>query len=207
MAQDFDKADLTRLRQQDSAAIEHWFSTYCDGLYSFVYYRVGKDAGLAADIVQETFVGAVKRIEQYDHLRGSMFAWLTYLSKNHIKKALRQSNREVSYDRLWQDIDARLLVCLTRIATEPLPDEVLERKETAELVQVTLANIPANYKQVLKYYYYQQKALNQIAELLGISDGAAKALLYRARKAFKEAFLRLGTSFSGPEVVKGGSDA
>jgi len=44
-----------------------------------------------------------------------------------------------------------------QIATEPLPDELIEKAETAELVQMTLANIPANYKYVLKEYYYRLK--------------------------------------------------
>lgn len=202
----FDTRDLQKLRRRDIKAIERWFRVYSDTLYTFIYYRVNKDAELAADIVQETFIGAIGRVEQYDPNKGSMFAWLTYLSKNYINKALRERGRHLSYEQVWQHIDTGLLQSFEKIATEPLPDEIIQRKETAELVQMTLANIPANYKEVLKEYYYQRKALKEIASLHGVSDGAIKALLHRARKAFKEAFLRLGESFNGPEIAKGELD-
>ena len=206
MTKEFDKKYLAKLACRDGKAIERWFGAYCDALYTFVYYRVEKDAELAADIVQETFTEAIRQIDRYDAEKGSMFAWLTYLSKNHITKALRVRGRHLSYEDSWGSVDGRLLRCFELIATEPLPDEIVERKETAQLVQMTLANIPANYKQVLKDYYYQRKAVKEIAILQGVSEGAIKALLFRARKAFKEAFIKLGESFNGPDVVKGGSN-
>lgn len=202
----FGKRQLRRLVRKDPKAIERWFHAYSDTLYTFVYYRLGKDANLSADIVQETFLKAIKRIRHYDPKRGSMFAWLTYLSKNFIKKALRERARETSYERLWQDVDSGLLRAFEQIATEPLPDELIEKAETAELVQMTLANIPANYKYVLKEYYYRLKPPKEIAVSVGVSEGAVKTMLYRARQAFRAAFLRLEKSFNYPDIAKGGLD-
>ena len=200
----FDKRQLRRLLRNDPKTIERWFYTYSDSLYTFVFYRVGKDNQLAADIVQETFLKALRDMQKYDPNRGSMFAWLTLLSKNCVKQALRERGREISYDRIWQDIDSGLLTAFEQIATEPLPDEVIERAETAQLVQMTLANIPANYKHVLKQYYYQLKPPKEIAVSVGVSEGAIKTMLYRARQAFKAAFLRLEKSFNNPDVLEGG---
>jgi len=77
----FGKRQLRRLVRKDPKAIERWFHAYSDTLYTFVYYRLGKDANLSAEIVQETFLKALKRIRHYDPKRGSMFAWLTYLKQ------------------------------------------------------------------------------------------------------------------------------
>lgn len=202
----FGKRQLRRLARGNTQAIEQWFHAYSDTLYTFIFYRVGKDNQLAADIVQETFLKALRDMQKYDSKRGSMFAWLTLLSKNCIKQAFRERGREISYDRIWQDIDNGLLVAFEQIATEPLPDEVIERAETAQLVQMTLANIPANYKHVLKQYYYQLKPPKEIALAVGVSEGAIKTMLYRARQAFKAAFLRLEKSFNNPDTAKGGLD-
>jgi RNA polymerase sigma-70 factor (ECF subfamily) len=202
----FGKRQLKRLARGNTQAIEQWFNTYSDTLYTFVFYRVDKDTALAADIVQETFLDGLRRIHFYDPDRGSMFTWLTYLSKNFIKRALRERGREISYDRIWQDIDSGLLTAFEQIATEPLPDEVIEKAETAQLVQMTLANIPANYKHVLKQYYYQLKPPKEIAVSVGVSEGAIKTMLYRARQAFKAAFLRLEKSLNNPDTMTGGPD-
>jgi len=202
----FDKRQLARLTRRRPKAVERWFRAYADTLYTFVYYRTGRDADLAADIVQETFAGAIGQIEKFDSKKGSMYAWLTYLSKNHIAKALRIKGRHVSYEQSRQSGDSGLRQCFELIATEPLPDEIIEQKETAELVQVTLANIPPNYREVLTEYYYEKKALKEIAGTENVSEGAVKALLYRARQAFREAFLRLGKTVNGAKLPGGGFD-
>ncbi len=200
----FDQSDIARLLTRDTEAVKKWFLAYSDTLYTFVYYRVGKDSDIAAEVVQETFVQALRKIANYDSQRGSMLVWLTYLCKNHIKKALRAKYRHISYEQVWQEIDQCLLQAYELIATEPLPDELLEREETAELVRMTLANIPGNYKVVLTEHYYQQKALREIAVSMGVSEGAVKVMLHRARGAFKAAFLRLSKSLDNPEISIGG---
>jgi RNA polymerase sigma factor (sigma-70 family) len=202
----FRKRHLQLLLAREPRAVERWFHSYCDTLYTFIYYRIGKDGELAADLVQETFVRALQHIEQFDARRGTMFAWLTCISRNCIARALRTRGGNASAKRIWQNVDADLLRAFERIATEPLPDEVVELRETAELVQMTLANIPANYAQLLRAYYYDNETLRTIATSKGMSMGAAKAVLYRARQAFKEAFLRLARPFDGFDRVKGAVD-
>jgi RNA polymerase sigma-70 factor (ECF subfamily) len=200
----FNKRQLRRLARGNAQTIEQWFNAYANSLYTFIFYRVGKDSALAADIVQETFLDGLRQIHLFEPDRGSMFTWLTYLSRNLIKRTLRERGREISYDTIWQDIDSGLLTAFGQIATEPLPDEVIEKAETAQLVQMTLANIPANYKHVLKQYYYQLKPPKEIAVSVGVSEGAIKTMLYRARQAFKTAFLRLEKSFNNPDTMTGG---
>ena len=155
-------------------------------------------------VVQDTFVEGLRKIGSYDSQRGSMMVWLTYLCRNHIKKALRAKHKHVSYEQMWQEIDRGLLRAYELIATEPLPDEVLEKEETAELVRMTLANIPGNYRSVLTERYHQDKALKEMAVGMGISEGAVKAMLHRAREAFRVAFVRLVKSGDRPDVVGGG---
>jgi len=200
----FDQSDIARLLTREAEAVKKWFHAYSDTLYTFVYYRVDKDSDIAAEIVQETFVQALRKIADYDSQRGSMLVWLTYLCKNNIKKALRAKHRHISYEQAWQEIDRYLLQAYELIATEPLPDEILQREETAELVRMTLANIPGNYKLVLTEHYYQQKALREIAVSMGVSEGAVKVMLHRAREAFRVTFLRLLKSLDNPGISIGG---
>lgn len=199
----FCQDDLQKLNAWQPQAVEKWFNAYSDRLYTFAYYRVAKDSDLAAEVVQETFIQALRKIPDYDPKRGSMIVWLTFICKNKISRALRLKRKHISYDQTWQDIDRYLLHCFELIATEPLPDEVLEKQETAELIQMTLTNIPGNYKFVLTEHYYQHKKLKEISVSMGISEGAAKVMLHRARKAFKAAFLKLARSCQGPQLLGG----
>ena len=85
-----DRPDLDGLRRREPAAVERWFLEYADALHSFVYYRVDRDQALAEDVVQETFLTALGKIESFDPRRGEMLPWLTYTARNCIRAALRR---------------------------------------------------------------------------------------------------------------------
>lgn len=188
-------SDIRNLKARQPKAVQDWFLNYSDIIYTFVFYRVGKDAELTADVVQETFLSALNKIEQYEPDRGTMFTWLTYISKNHIKKALKERDRYGKYSEFWDKIDAKLLALYKQIATAPLPEEILQKQETIELVHMTLSNIPGNYQKVLEQHYFRKQSLQEIAEANQISEAAVKSLLYRARIAFKTTFLDLAVAF------------
>ena len=184
-----------RAKEKAGCDIERWFLEHADAIYTFVFYRVGRDEELATEVVQETFLAALERIEDYDRERGPMLPWLTYTARNCIRKALRQRGRLRSLGDRWEVIDRKLLAAYSELASSPLPDEILEKEETAELVQMALSNLPDNYRRALQQHYCLQRPLREIADGLGVTEGAVKSLLHRARLAFKAAFETIADSF------------
>lgn len=194
--------DIKMLRIKQPIAIEHWYLKYADDLYTFIFYRIGKNHELAADLVEDTYMNALRNIERYDPKRGTMLTWLRLLSKNCIKKALKEKDRYSTYECYWQELDDKLTAGYKRFSDEPLPDEILEKNEVTELIQMALSNLPSNYKYILEEYYYHQKSLKTIAAFLSIKENAAKALLHRARIAFKTAFCTFTRSQLNPFIGK-----
>ena len=185
--------DLDALQQGEAHAIRDWFETCSDRLYGFVFFRVGKDESRATDVVQETFLEAMRRMSTFDPQRGSMMAWLTTLSRNHITRVMREAGFGAA-DEQKQRLDRELRRVYEQIAMESLPSEVLAKQETRDLVNETLSTMPGNYRTVLTLYYHRGLSLAEIASRASKSPGAIKVLLHRARAAFKEAFLRLSQS-------------
>ena len=104
---------------------------------------------------------------------------------------------------LWESVDQRLIDAYRQLAESPLPDDILQRRETAALVQMTLANLPDEYRRVLRQHYYEDRPVKEIAGTRGMSISAVKSLLYRARLAFKSAFITLLESLSDPRAAEG----
>jgi RNA polymerase sigma-70 factor (ECF subfamily) len=188
------ETDLARLRQRRPEAVERWFREHADGVYTFVFYRVGKDDDLAAEVAQETFVTALGRIGDYDPERGAMSTWLTYTARNCIRSALTRSKRHRAEAARWQAIDKALVAAYGEMEHAPLPDEIVEKHETADLVRMTLAHLPEDYREALTRRYCQQQPLEEIAASRGTTAVAVKSTLHRARLAFKAAFLTLAGS-------------
>jgi RNA polymerase sigma-70 factor (ECF subfamily) len=187
-------ADLRAAQRGDREAIGRFYDEHVDGLYAFVFYRVNRDAALAEDVVQETFALALARRAEYDPARGTTGAWLRVLSRNVIRDHLRDHRRHV-VDQ-WDRIDSALAETFAAMADRPLPGEVLERAETRDLVHIAIANLPEQYRSALTRKYVDGESLETLARDLGISIDAAKSLLARARRAFRDTFATVSAQLS-----------
>ena len=176
--------------------IERFYDAHVDGLYTFVFYRVGRDTSLAEDVVQETFTLALTKRDAYDPARGSVGSWLTVLSRNVIRDHLKAHRRSDELATAWERIDATLAQTFAAMAERPLPGEVLERAETRDLVHMAVANLPEQYRTALTRKYVDGESLETLAGELGISIAAAKSLLARARRAFRDTFAALSAHLS-----------
>jgi RNA polymerase sigma-70 factor (ECF subfamily) len=194
-----DADDLRAAGRGDAAAVGRFYDAHVDALYAFVFYRVGRDAALAEDVVQETFAHALGRVGDYDAARGGVVAWLCTLSRNVIRDQLRAHRRSDDLAHTWDRIDASLAQIFESLADSPLPGDVLERAETRALVNMTITHLPEQYRTVLARKYVDGDTLEQLSRDLGLSEDAVKSLLARARRAFRDAFATLGHAFS--EVV------
>ncbi len=188
--------DLRAAQAGDRDAIARFYDAHVDGLYAFVFYRVGRDASLAEDVVQETFAIALSRRADYDPARGSVGSWLTVLSRNVIRDHLRAHHRGDQLQAAWERIDATLAQTFAAMAERPLPGDVLERAETRDLVHMAVANLPEQYRNALVRKYIDGESLDALAQELGISPDAAKSLLARARRAFRDTFANLSAHLS-----------
>lgn len=173
----------------DGDALVCWFQQQKDPLYAFVYYRVGGDPDLAADVTQATFTTALERLAEFEPKRGDMITWLRFLSRNIIRDALRNHRRGVQFQTAWDRVDDELRNAYRRMDSELLPDAVLEREETRELVDVAMSNLPSQYREVLQAKYIENLSLERIARLRDTTVDSVKSMLRRARAAFRECFL------------------
>lgn len=188
--------ELQKIREGDEEALNAWFEQNVDGLYGFIYYRVGNDAQAASDVTQATFERALEKLADFDPERGSMATWLRITSRNLIRDHLKASRRIVPLQDLWSRLDEVLETHFSEIDDQELPAAALERDETRELVSMTLANLPDHYREVLDAKYLDEQSLAAIAAARGATIDSIKGLLRRARASFRHTFQTL----ADPEI-------
>jgi RNA polymerase sigma-70 factor (ECF subfamily) len=189
--------DLGALRERRPEAVDTWFRRYADPVYTFAFYRVGRDAATAEDVVQDVFLTALRKLDSFDPERGAMLTWLQYIARTCLHEIYRKRRRYDTHAEFWDGFDRRLAAALSRLGAAPLPDEVLEREETAELVRAALSNLPEHYQEALRDRYHEERPLREIAASRGMTEGAVKSLLHRARLAFRAALEELAAAVEG----------
>ncbi len=169
--------DLSEFAVADTAAWRRLLTEEIPRLYAF-FLRRWPNRSLAEELVSKTVFDAVRGLESFRPGRGSVQEWLFGIARNNIRLEIR---RRASRPRLDGDLAGYLEV----IDTEPLPDEVLERQETADIVRAALGRLESKEQQVLRAKYIIGRSARQIAEHIGTTEKAVHSLLYRARESLR----------------------
>jgi RNA polymerase sigma-70 factor (ECF subfamily) len=197
----FDAAWRERALRGDATAVQAYTDAVLGPLYAFCLYRVGRNRHLCEEVVQETLLRSLRELAHYEPARasGNIFPWLTGLARNEVHRVLGRERLGQSLEALWANVDKELLAVFTKLDSEPFADELLQREETRELVNATMAQLPPHYREALEAKYVGGKSVRDLASQWGASEKAVESQLTRARKAFRATFLalsrNLGTEF------------
>lgn len=144
-----------------------------DVLYGFVYARVGGDAAAAEDIVQETFLEAVRSAHTF---RGdaALRTWLCAIARRRVARFYETERRREASSRGLR------LVGSTALPLDPA--SIIDRRD--EIVRALGALTPL-HRQVLVLKYLDERSVEDIAAELGRSRVQVQSLLQRARVALR----------------------
>ncbi len=184
-----------RVLAGERAAAEALLAEHLDPLFQFVHWRLGGDGHGVEDLVQDTFLVALQRIDGFDG-RSSLHTWLCGIAKNKIRDA-RRTRKPRSLQEAIEEADPEIDAILAKVAREPLPEHVLERAETRDLVGATLSSLPPEYAEALVQKYVEGRSVAEIAKARGKGDKAIESLLTRARTAFARVFELLANKRGG----------
>ncbi len=162
----------------DERAWRAWYDQAFEPLYAYVRWRAGGLRDLADEVVQETWLTAVRRVRDFDPERASFVAWLRGIAANVLRNHLRGRALREGRRRPLPEGDAHA------VAAETGP----ERREQAERVAQALAELPEHYETVLRAKYLDGRSVAEVAAERGETPKAVESLLTRARQAFREAF-------------------
>lgn len=189
----FDETWRRQALRGDESAIKTLLGQVLQPLYGFCLYRVGKNRHWCEEVVQETMLRALNDLPSYDPARSgnNIFPWLVGLARNEIQRVLQREKSAASLQDLWAKLDEELLGLYARLEAEPFGDELLQREETRDLVNATMAQLPDHYRETLEEKYVHGKSQREMAERWRLSEKALESQLTRARKAFRATFLAL----------------
>ncbi|TVR51835.1 MAG: RNA polymerase sigma factor [Puniceicoccaceae bacterium] len=132
----------------------------------------------ALDLSQEAFVRAWRSFAAYDHTR-PFYPWFYRLLRNLCLNRHRGTRRRhAALDRL-QDT----LVTTGKTHGDALDD--LARRETAALVNTTLAALGPEEREVILLKDLHGYSYRQIGELLDLPAGTVMSRLFHARRKFR----------------------
>jgi RNA polymerase sigma factor (sigma-70 family) len=175
------EADFMAARRGDQNAFRRLVLA-TQRMVASIALAVTRDVQLSEDIAQETYLKAWHKLAAMNH-PDSFLPWLRQVTRNQaIDHVRRRRHQELSLD----ETDIRLAHAPDG---GPGPDASLQSAERAELLARALDEIPDESREVLLLFYREGQSSRQVAQLLGLSDGAVRKRLQRARDVLQAGLL------------------
>ena len=151
------RSELERLMEQYGSSLLRMSALYL------------KDADLAQDAVQETFIKAYRHFSEY---RGesSERTWLTSICINTCRDMLRTA---------WFRHQSR-------IDPDSLPEQPADFDFPDNTVLNEVMRLPAKYREVVLLRYYEGLKLKEAASALRLSEGKVRSRLAKANELLRE---------------------
>jgi len=162
-----DRALVAACRAGDTAAFGQIVERYQRVVVAVAYAAV-RDRELAADVAQDAFVTAWRKLVGDSGPRddAKLPAWLCGIARNLARARMRTRGREVAE---------------VNVAGELTPYAQLDDAQREAAVAAALARVPETYREPLVLFYCEQQSAGQVARALGVSDAAVHQRLSRGR--------------------------
>lgn len=165
---------LVKEAVQDNSKFAVLYDKYYNDVYRFIYRRVS-DRDLTFDLCSVVFLKAMEKLKSYNYQGKPFIAWLYRIALNEVYMQYRKNKIDLVYhldpekfSSLDDDIDQEL------------------KKEQQEKLVYALSKLGKEDVDLIEMRYFSGISIDNIAEILEISENLVSVRIHRAIKKIKE---------------------
>jgi RNA polymerase sigma-70 factor (ECF subfamily) len=174
---------VTAAKSGDQTAFAQLWERHSNKVFRRVY-RITGNPDDAEEVLQEAWMKAYAHLKTFEG-RASFSTWITRIAINSALMALRrkrthpEASMEVYDGETWRSMD---------VADQTKDvEELFTRREIAQRLKRAISRLKPRQRKVVEVHYLNDGSLKETADLTGISMGATKSRLSRARISLRKA--------------------
>ena len=172
---------IQRALDGDDMAFSALVKKYQRSVHALAWRKVG-DFHIAEDITQETFLKAYQKLSTLKEPQ-SFASWLYVITANQCKAWLRKKR---TWIQSLEETSSAQLEKATYSGHIIAENEQMTVEAQREVVKKLLAKLQESDRTVITLYYLGGMNYEEISNFLGVSVGAIKSRLHRARRRLKK---------------------
>ena len=181
-----DRVLLNNYLLGDKSAISELIERHSKRVRSYIGMMV-KDDAVADDIFQETFIKAVKVIDEGRYTdSGKFLSWVLRIAHNRVLDYFRRekANKQVNESEAGYDVIGTLRF------SEPTTEDEMVHSEMEQTIRDLIDLLPEEQQEVVRLRYYSKLSFQEIAEQTEVSINTAlgrmRYALINLRRMIKE---------------------
>ncbi|MEO6589552.1 MAG: sigma-70 family RNA polymerase sigma factor [Pyrinomonadaceae bacterium] len=178
---------IEKLKSGDAAAFDLFVTRYSDDLFGLLY-RLTQDPEEASDLLQETFLSALKAIQKF---RGEadLKTWLFRIAINESRNRhrwwkRRKKEKTFSLDAPVGESDTPYSDTMS--GTTATPEDNALRQERERLLITALMKLPDIFREAIILCDIEGLSYEEIARTLEINLGTVKSRIARGREELRK---------------------
>ncbi len=161
---------LERAKAYDIDALAEIYDHYEVKIYSYIYHRVGSQP-VAQDLTSQVFLRVLEAIQHQRTWESSFSGWLYRIAHNLVIDHYRRRGRDNQ-------------VTIDEVPMLPArgdgPEQAAERAVVAANLRIAINRLTEEQAQVVTLRFLEGLSITEVAEAMGKTEGAIKAMQYRA---------------------------
>ena len=174
---------LIERSKDEPEAFGELYDKYYSRILGYVIKRTAS-VELAQDITSEVFFKALKNLRKFRWKGFPFSAWLYRIANNEIANHYRKNGH--------RQLGLEVISNSTNHA-EPSPESELlaaeaelKKHEDFLILHENIARLSTSYQEVIVLRYFENKRIQEIAEILGKGEGTVKSLLHRCLEKLRK---------------------
>jgi RNA polymerase sigma-70 factor, ECF subfamily len=163
---------VERAQSGDADAFGELYDRYVDVVFRYVCCRVGSRQ-LAEDLTSETFLRALRRIGSFTWQGRDVGAWFVTIARNLVADHDKSS-------RYRQEVTTDDLTAYGTHLVDDGPEDAVIEVLRGEVLLSGVRRLGAEQQECVVLRFLQDLSVAETAAVMGRSEGAVKALQYRA---------------------------
>src|SRR5208337_1406793 len=173
-----DAAAVARACAGETEAFRVLVDRYSRKIFRLAYGMTRNEQD-AEDVVQETFLRAYRRLDQFES-RSSFGTWIFRIAVNSALDLTRKLGRHEQAEQQMPGDEAGAEKLSQLPTPEPAPDRLLLSGELKHKVESVLASLSPRVRTAFVLRHYEGMPIEQIGSVLGLKGSATKNSIYRA---------------------------
>lgn len=171
--EEFDEPSLVERAKRDPEAFGQLYDIYFDRIYGYIYRKTG-DRSVAEDLTSDTFMKALANVKNYRYTGQPFVAWLYRIAANLVTDYYRSRRVTASLDEGLQ---------IAAVGNDP--EEAALQLDDQQAVARAIQTLSPDQQDVILLRFSGGLRLKEIAQVIGKTEGAVKALMFRALGGLK----------------------
>lgn len=187
MHSDIDENSLVELlKNKDKEAQEHFVKLYYNNMYSIAYRYLNNNEDIK-DVLQESFINAIRKIDQFRG-QSALKTWLTTIVINNCLMRIRaeKRNMEVPAEDYMPRFDSDGFRMNDKTVIRKSPEELVNDRQNKVFIKKALDRLPEHYRAIIILRDIEGYSEKETAGILELTESNVKSRLHRARLMLKK---------------------